>query len=303
VLIVPGYGMNSFIFGFHPRGASLEGYLVESGFEVWRVDLRDQGESERAGGTESYSLESLALTDLAVAIDAVLANTDTRGRRADIIGASLGGTLMFMHAVMRPGHRMGALVSMGGPVRWVNVHPLLKFLFGSPRIAGWVRFSGTRALAERALPHLARRAPWLLRIYLNPDISDVTAVREMVKTVEDPNRFVNRQIAEWIRDRDLRVEGVNLSDALTRITEPLMCVVANADGIVPPETALFPLERVRSAVKTRLEVGDGETAVAHADLFISNESQRRVFAPIADWLREQNDRGTNRTDVAASRSA
>ncbi len=285
VIIVPGYGMNSFIFSFHPRGVSLEGYLVEAGFETWRVDLRAQGDSVSTGGTDDFSLEDLALTDLGAALDAVLANTGTKSDRVDVIGASLGGTLMFMHAVANPSHHMASMVSMGGPVRWVKIHPLLKIAFASPRLAGSLRFRGTRKLAEFALPIIARHAPSVLSIYMNPEISDVSAAREMVKTVEDPNRYVNKQIAHWFHDRDLFVRGVNISEGIERIQNPVLCVVANRDGIVPPEVARFPFERVASRDKSLLEVGDSAMAVAHADLFISNEAHRRVFEPIASWLR------------------
>src|SRR5689334_1203787 len=86
VLIVPGYGMNSFIFSYHPRGPSLEGYLAEAGFEVWRVDLRGQGRSASVGGGEAYGLEDLAITDLGAAIRATLERSLTRADRADVIG-------------------------------------------------------------------------------------------------------------------------------------------------------------------------------------------------------------------------
>lgn len=286
VLIVPGYGMNSFIFSFHPHGVSLEGYFVEAGFETWRVDLRAQGDSVCTGGNDDFSLSDLALTDLGAALDAVLANTGTHCDRVDVIGASLGGTLMFIQAVANPLHHMASLVSMGGPVRWVKIHPVLRIAFASPRLAGSLRFRGTRRLAEFALPLIARHAPGVLSIYMNPEISDVSAAREMVKTVEDPNRFVNKQIAHWFHDRDLFVRGLNVSEALERIENPVLCVVANRDGIVPPEVARFPFERVASRDKSLLEVGDASMAVAHADLFISNEAHRRVFEPIATWLRD-----------------
>ena len=77
VLIVPGYGMNSFIFSYHPRGVSLEAYLARAGFEVWRVDLRAQGRSVSVGGGEEYGLENLAMADLPTAIDAALARSHT----------------------------------------------------------------------------------------------------------------------------------------------------------------------------------------------------------------------------------
>src|SRR4051794_36833309 len=78
VLIVPGYGMNSYIFSYHPNGASLEGFLAERGFEVWRVDLRGQGGAVRTTGTMQFTLEDLAVVDLKVAMDAVLAATQTK---------------------------------------------------------------------------------------------------------------------------------------------------------------------------------------------------------------------------------
>ena len=287
VLIVPGYGMNSFIFSWHPGGLSLEGYLAHAGFEVWRVDLRGQGGSRSTGGGEQYGLEDLALTDLGAAVAAVLDRTRTGRAQVDVLGASLGGTIMFAHAVIDPGHAFGALVAIGSPVRWVEIHPALRLAFSSPALAGMVRFHGTRRLAGFLLPLLARRLPRVLSIYMNAEITDTSLASEMVKTVEDPNRHVNRQIARWIHDRDLILRGVDISAGLRSITAPLLCVSAWGDGIVPRRTAEFPYLAVGSPVKKLLEVGAPELAMAHADLFISREAQTRVFEPIAAWLREQ----------------
>ena len=287
ILIVPGYGMNSFIFSYHPRGASLESYLVDAGFEVWRADLRAQGGSspDDGGDVERFGLAELAVTDLGAALAAVLARTRTGADRVDVIGASLGGTIMFAHAVLVPDHRMGSLVAMGSPVRWVKVHPVLRFAFASPMLAGLVRFRGTRKLAERALPLLARLTPWVLSVYMNPGVTDISAAREMVRTVEDPVRRINRQIAHWVSDKDLILRGINVCHGLAKVDRPLLCVIASGDGIVPRETATWPLGQVASRDKQLLEVGDAETRIAHADMFVSNESQRRVFEPIAEWLR------------------
>jgi pimeloyl-ACP methyl ester carboxylesterase len=288
ILIVPGYGMNSFIFSYHPRGLSLEGYLAHAGFEVWRVDLRAQGASRSVGGGDLYGLEDLALTDLGAALRAVLDRSRTGASRADVIGASLGGTIMFAHAVMNHDHLMSSLVAIGSPVRWVDIHPAIKLMFASPTLAGAIPFRGTRRFAGAALPFLARRAKWILAIYMNADITDTSAAAEMVRTVEDPNRHVNRQIAHWIKDRDLILRGVNISEGLAAIRAPLLCVSARGDGVVPRRTAEFPYRAVSSPVKKLLEVGSEELYMAHADLFISSESQARVFEPLAAWLVEQN---------------
>lgn len=288
VLIVPGYGMNSFIFSFHPGGTSLEGYLAEHGFEVWRVDLRDQGDTERTTGSSNFSLADLAVTDVGVAINKVLEATRTGTDRVDIIGCSLGGALMFLHAALNPKHHMASLVAMGSPTRWEKVNPLVKLAFRSSTLAGLLPVRGTRRVAEIALPLLARHTPWLLSVYMNPEITDVGAASELVRTVEDPNRHINRELARWIKGRDLIVQGVNLSESLARVQNPFLCVVANGDGVVPRETASYAFSRVASKSKMLLEVGTETIAMAHADLFVSREAHDRVFAPLTAWLTEQN---------------
>jgi pimeloyl-ACP methyl ester carboxylesterase len=288
ILIVPGYGMNSFIFSYHPRGLSLEGYLAEAGFEVWRVDLRAQGNSRPSGGTDDFRLEDLALTDLDAAIRAALDRTRTGATTVDVIGASLGGTIMFIHSALARDPPIGSMVAIGSPVRWVEVHPAIKIAFAWPALVGAVRFKGTRRLAGLALPQLAKRAPWILSIYMNAEITDTSAAAEMVRTVEDPNRHVNRQIACWIRDRDLTLRGVNISESLRALKRPLLCVSALGDGIVPRQTAAFPYLAAGSPDKRLIEVGTDQIAMAHADLFISSEAHARVFEPLAAWLAERS---------------
>ncbi len=284
VLIVPGYGMNSFIFSYHPHGDSLEGYLARAGFEVWRVDLRAQGKSVSIGGTDSFGLEDLAVTDLGAAIDFALERSHSGADRVDVIGASLGGTIVFLHAALKKDNKLGSIVAMGSPVRWVDIHPAIRVAFAVPALVGLVRLRGTRQMAGFALPHILKRIPSVLSIYMNASITDISA--EMVKTVEDPNRHVNREIAYWIRDRDLTVRGQNLSTAIRDLQNPLLCVLARGDGIVPRRTAEFPYLTVASKVKRLLEVGTKDRAMAHADLFVSNGAQEGVFAPIAEWLVE-----------------
>jgi pimeloyl-ACP methyl ester carboxylesterase len=297
--------MNSFIFSYHPRGASLEGFLAAAGFEAWRVDLRAQGESKRVGGSDDFGLEDLATTDLGCAVRAVLERTHGRATHVDVLGASLGGTIVFLHTALTPAHKLGSIVAIGSPVRWVEIHPAIKLAFSSPWLAGSVRFRGTRKLAEVALPHLVRRVPWLLSVYMNPSITDTSAAREMVKTVEDPNRHINREIAEWIRRGDLVIHRVNVSDALLGLTRPLLCVLANGDGIVPRATAEFPYHQARSRSKALLEVGTNEIRMAHADLFVSNEAHARVFQPIVDFLAEQrlDDEDDDPPPASGSRGA
>jgi pimeloyl-ACP methyl ester carboxylesterase len=285
VLIVPGYGMNSFIFGFHPTGLSMEEHLADAGLEVFSVDLRGQGRSvPHEGARPDWGLGELAVDDLGVVIRRVLEVTTTRAQEVDLVGVSLGASLSFAHLACVQDAPVRCLVSMGGLVTWVKIHPLLRLAFGSPALAGAVRMKNTRALARRLLPIAAERAPSLLSVYLHAESTDLTRAHEMAETVEDPNPRVNRQIAMWMRRRELVVRGVNVSRAVPKMKNPFLCFVARNDGIVPPATARWPYDRIGSSDRVLVEVGTSDIPIAHADLFISRIAPDEVFTPLAKFL-------------------
>lgn len=281
LVIVPGYGMNAFIFGFHPRGTSMERCLAEAGFEVWSVNLRAQGPSRRLGRAEEPSLRAYAEEDLPAALEAILAHTRTTTGRAVLIGCSLGGSIAYAHLSRVPASPVAAVCTIGAPLRMEDLHPAVRFAFGSPRLIELVRLRGARRLAGLALP-LVRRAPQLLAIYMNAAHVDLSAASELVRTVEDPVPRVNRDIAEWIASRDLIVGGTNVTHAMREQRAPLLLVVSNRDGIVP-ERAALSVRDVWGGQVELLRVGDDDRWFAHADLFIADSAPERVFAPLARW--------------------
>lgn len=284
LLIVPGYGMNGFIFGFHPRGTSLERHLAEAGLEVWTASLRAQGRSRAlAPGADGPSLRGYAERDLPAIIDAVLARTASSSDRVDALGASLGGSITFAHlALVRP-HRIASVVAVGSPLRWEEIPPVLRVPFASRRLAGAVRISGARRAASLVLP-IVRHAPALLGMYMNAAHVDLAAAAQLVQTVEDPHPRVNRDLASWMRARDMVLRGVNVTDALRAEQGPLMLVLANRDGIVPESVARSAARAWGGRDVTALRIGDPHDWYAHADLFVGHDSPSLVFDPIARWL-------------------
>jgi pimeloyl-ACP methyl ester carboxylesterase len=283
VVMIPGYAMNTHILAFHPRGASLVEHMVAAGFDVWTANLRGQGGSRRTGPRARFGLAELALVD----IPAVLAHVRHRSgfERVDVIGCSLGGSLLFAYlAHHRADHGVRRLISMGGPLTLTHTNPLLKALFASGRLAGWVPIKGTRRLAGVGLP-LLRRIPSVLSLYMNADGIDLSRVDPLVQTVDDPVRRVNRQIARWLRAGELRVRGVDVAAALRDVHDvAVLAVIANRDGIVPPGDARSIADVVEGA--TVLEVGTPDRWYAHADLFIGNTAAEDVFTPLERWLSE-----------------
>jgi pimeloyl-ACP methyl ester carboxylesterase len=284
VLIVPGYGMNSYIFSFHPTGPSMVECLAARGLEVWTVDLRNQGRSLRARGTHRYNLGDLAVDDIGAAITHVLATTATQETKVDLVGCSLGTALSFAHVAVVENAPVHALVSMAGLVTWREAHPIVRFAFASPRVAGLMRMKNTRRLARLALPVLSKVAPSLISVYINERSTDLSQAARMVQTVEDPHPTINREIAEWMKRGDLVVRGINVSAQLPSMTHPFFCIIGNDDGIVLPATSRHTFDVIGSTRKEILFVGDAEMPIGHADLFLCKGAQPRIFAPVADFL-------------------
>lgn len=288
VVMIPGYAMNTFILAFHPDGDSMVEYLVRDGFEVWTANLRGQGDSRRLDGAGRYGFGELALTDLPRVFDFVRDNSEAEVTELDAIGCSLGASLLYAYlAHHADDHGLGALVAIGGPLRWDATHPLMRFAFGNPRIAGAARIRGTRRMARIALP-LLKRVPKVLSLYMHADMVDMSQVDQLVKAVEDPVPHLNRQISWWMKQKDLRVGGLNVTQGLARVRGlPVLCIIGNADGIVPPAAALSVRGVLGHDAVDVLEVGDDRDGYAHADLFIAREARERVFEPMRAWLREQ----------------
>ncbi len=285
LVIIPGYGMNAFIFGWHPNGPSMIEFLADRGFEVWTVDLRAQGRAVCKGGSRAYRIEDVALGDLEVTFRTVVERTRTRQAQLDGIGCSLGGTYLYVHAALMADHPLGAIVGMGAPLRWDEANPLIRLAFSQPWLVRRVPVKGVPRLARLVLPWLAR-VPWLLHIYMHPEMIDMSHVEKLVEAVEDPNPLLNEDIAWWFRRRDLLIRGKMVSEALHRVTLPFLCMYGNGDGVVPPASALSAYHCIGTppSRKAKFLVGDARRKFAHADMFIADPAQEMVFTPLAEWL-------------------
>ena len=281
VLLIPGYGMNSFILSYHPDGASLVSSLVARGLEVWTMDWKRKKPAP-------FDLGVIATEGVAAAVSHILENTAADKTAVDVIGCSLGTTLLFSFLAHQGDETkplpVGSLVTLGGVVTWGLVHPIVRVLFASKRVIGAIPMRGTRALARAALPALARGAPGLLSLYVHTKTSNLGQPDLLVQTVEDPDSDLNRQIAGWIKNRELVLGEVNVSAYMKSVQSPLLCILGRQDGVVPAATARLVYEHIGSHDKTLLEVGDESYPVAHADLFIGRDAEARVFRPVADFL-------------------
>ncbi len=285
-LFIPGYGMNAFIFNYHPNGKSLAQYVADRGFEVWMINFRQMGKSRcyDPSREEEYSLLDIARYDLQNTIKFIKENT--RSIRDDIhfLSCSLGASIGFIYFAFFGEKDIRSFTNLGGPLRWVKIHPAIRIAFYSSTIMKNIRFKKSRELAKRFLP-LISKTP-LLSIYLHSEHIDMSKVDEFTQTVEDPNRFINAEISEWMRNKDMIFEGKNITEEFRKFTKPLLCLIANSDGIVPPETVRFPNSIANSSIRDEIVVGNDKIRFAHADLYISMHAQKMFFEPFSDWLKK-----------------
>lgn len=283
-LIVPGYGMNSFAFSYHPSGQSMDRVFAEAGYEFWTADLRWQGESRpNKKRPRQPTLRDLASTDLPAAIDHILASTRTDHRTITLAGCSLGGTIAYSYLALTQDTLVSAVIGMCTPLRWVAVPTFLRVAMASPRLLRHLPIRGSAAMARYGLP-IAGRVPFAINVYANPANITLSDAAVFSKSISNPSPSLNAEIAQWIKDGDLRIRGVNISEAMGDQTLPLLVVSANRDGIVPPPTARFVRTIWGGEDVEELIVGDDVTWYSHADAFIGKHARRDLFEPVIRWL-------------------
>jgi pimeloyl-ACP methyl ester carboxylesterase len=321
VLLVHGYGMNASIFGFHPRGPSFLEHLYEAGLDPWTVDLRGtstsigpsqtpvgpsraasgpsraapdpsqtpvgpsraaSGPSRAASGpSRAVTLEEQAHIDLPAVLGHIAAATGSE--RVHAIGCSLGGALLYAHVGRDADHRVDRLVTMGSPLVWQDLSLPLRVFKRLGHVLGAVPLRGTRSAARAALPILARVAPDLLAFYLNPRLTFTGPAGALAATVEDPQPHINQALAAWMNTGHLTLDGHDVTAGLASFARPLMVVLAEGDGVVPP--AASAAAATATAGPTRLlRVTHPEHRVSHVDLFIGDHVHDAVYAPVAAWL-------------------
>lgn len=287
VLITPGYGMNSYIFHYHPTGYSMVRCLAEAGFEVWTGSFRGQKATTRTTWrAQRPGLRSLAERDVPAMIDGVLTRSQTAvttGSQVDLVGVSLGGAMTYAHLALNPDNRVGAVITIGSPLHWSSAHPLLKVAFLSRWLAGAVPMKGSDRMARTFFPLLAR-VPGALSIYVNVDHIDFSDADQVMKTIDVPSRRINRQIALWMRHKDMVLSGINVTEALGGVDKPLLVIHTNRDQIVPEPVCLAVTTAWGGRDVTVLKIGDDADWYAHADLFMAPHAPALVFGPMADWL-------------------
>ena len=274
---------------------SLARTLHARGRDVWMLDLRGCGASERpgllSGRRGGYAFDTLAACDVPAAVQAVAKHAGTA--ELDWVGFSMGGVLAYAYfgspeAAVAP-TRLRRLVTIGSPVM-LSTARSARTLVRLWKLISWMG----RAPLETPAALFAWAAPWLNRLLPGlVSIPGATTSRllrlAMARVVSDVSGGVARQFARWIERGcfDSADGKRDYTAGMKQVQAPALVVGGQADRIAHPRTVAGGYESLGSPCKRLLIVGrkhGHRQDYGHADLTFGRAAPEEVFEPVVQWL-------------------
>ena len=291
---------------------SMARFVAAGGRDVWLLDLRGVGASDRAdaraGREPGWTFDDHVRLDAPAALACVAAATGAS--EVDWVGFSMGGLIAYAWFGTLAGQTAGGAPPAPGDAGRSPAAPLpsLRRLVtvGSPvmtRPGGKLGVLGAagallrpfrrtplegpaRAFAFAAGP-LYRLAGGVIGV--RGGTATPTLRRAMAMVVGDISRGVSRQFHDWIsRGRFTSTNGaLDYAAGMARITAPALLVGGAADRLAPPHSVEAAFARLGATEKRLVVLGPEHgqrQAYGHADLAFGRHAREEVYPRVRDWL-------------------
>lgn len=282
VLLCHGLGANRLVFDTDPR-YSLTAWLVAQGFDVYAVELRGHGLSEKPGKGKrwGWGMAEYAEIDLPAAIAHVLELTQKDALH--YIGHSMGGILLYSRAALgdgsiKSGIAIGASLDYSGlPTMFHAVAPLAPLSHFIPFIpVHWgALFS---SWATRFSPRLVDAS------LVNAKNVDLAVFRRMAANTMHPvSSTVLSDLARAITGRGMRSFGGPTYNELLRENGycfPVLSLSGAGDLQCPPATAARFGTEICAFARAHGHCAD----YGHHDLIMGLHAEQEVWPVIHEWL-------------------
>jgi len=303
VILVHGLGLNGTFWTITDN--HLPGQLADRGYEVYVVDMRGSGASQRVGpvGKVNAALRQTPFLEVGEGnwnvddqmrydVPAILDYVRERSGKAQVnwVGHSLGGMLMFafLETDAHP-ERIANFVAMGAPVTLADA-PETSMLRANRALRKMLTVVSTGRLAR---PMRFGRPPGLERIdgfyYTAENVDKRTIDRFYGYTLENPGRGALKQLDPYLEfghyySADRRYD---YAMGLGRVKVPLLMMAGERDVMASVDSTRQTLDAVASPDKTLLRYGRRDGHVddyGHCDLVWSRYAPVELFPPLIDWL-------------------
>jgi oxygen-independent coproporphyrinogen-3 oxidase len=223
-------------------------FLGERGLDVWAVDLRHHGTSEREPVPRTWRFEDWILRDASAVVQRI--KDETNDAPLAWVGHSAGGAVGLCAAARLPGLvAVQAIVTLGTP---------------GPRRMGPLRWGGAALMIAlaRALGRFPARA------------TGVGAEDEAAELLAD-------WLAWNVRGRWVGRDGYDYWHALRTLRAPYLAVAGERDRwFAPPAACAQVVEQVGAENKT-LSV---QPQLGHRGLVLSGRARAHAWPAVAEWL-------------------
>jgi polyhydroxyalkanoate synthase len=288
LLLVYSLVNKPYVFDLRP-GRSFVEFLVERGFDVFLLDWGSPGIEDKDCGIDEYVLEYLPR-----AVRAMKRASGSDG--FFMMGYCIGAVLAMMYAAQQNDPALKGLVLLTAPVdfstkeqgafsHWLteknlDVDRLLRMVgnippdmveLGSKMLRPVDNYVGTyTGLLDKA-----------------EDESSVEGWQALYKWVHDGVPFTGEAFRQWvlyfIRENRFMSDALLMRGKqflLSKITVPLLNVIAEHDHIVPPAQSLSFLERITSTDKETYKVAAG-----HVGLVIGRSAKQGLWPKVESWVK------------------
>lgn len=290
---------------------SLGRHLAAQGFDVWLLDLRGAGASERAsffGRPWSFGILDHAHHDVPAAVAHVQAET---GQAAPLwLGHSMGGLVALLAGADGCVDALGGVVTLGTPM-----HPdPVRVGFGTA--ARWLdRFDWWPVARLGRWCHLVVPFTGRIRLrrierlfYSANNMSFDVLRRFMVDVVGDvPQKVINGFVDALLHRRGLDGRPIEHSlERLGKVEWPALAIAGNIDMLAPPASVRAGFDALGSEDKEYALIGGGVDGGhtgdwGHLDLVLGREAREIIYPRVTQWLLARAS--TRETSEASAPSA
>ncbi len=252
VLLVSGTFSNA-SFWLGTRRTGFARFLADHGFDVWCMEPRGHGDSDRPRADQRWDFDDWIRRDVPAALAAATSHTDS----VVLVGHSAGGAAIIAALAADPSLQANVrgVVIVATPLPWLQY---------------W------RGLMARVIRGVSRRVQWFparaLRLGPEDELAGVMA-QWMTWNIE----------AQWRGD-----DGTDYGARFRDVTVPMLVIAASGDRVWAPPAACHGLfEMAGSADKTFLVCGRDSgfsQDFDHVTILVGRGARNEVWPLIRNWI-------------------
>jgi pimeloyl-ACP methyl ester carboxylesterase len=284
VLLCHGLSGNHHCFDFSRR-LSFARTLAEAGYDVFALDLRGSGYSEKPGlfngRRYDWDFQDYLDKDVPAAIDHVL--TVTGAKKLHWIGHSMGGMLAYGLLQGDMAAKVESAAAISSPGRLDQFKPLMKLR----PVLEMIPTIHLGVFAKFGAP-FSEMIPKLAHLIGNLSMERGHNAVSFANTVENlPGKLI-RQFAGWSEQGHFILsDGRDLTAGREKITTPMLFLVGENDLTCIPESVHEVYESISSKKKKFAYLGlhHGQLVpYGHNSVLYGRMADRDVYPKLVDWL-------------------